>query len=181
MRPPEIAIRVGRLARRDDDIRTPVRVDRHDFHRIEIVRGEAELATQESKRAAGDVSADPNRRIFTEWNDDAPGLGKRAERFADRRSGFDRDGTHRVVVIHALHRRDVDDDAHVGIGDEPFETMPAARDDESASFAHGIGYGGDDGFRRPDEANVVRIGDESLVESLLNDATISGIVAADFL
>ena len=135
VRPPQVAIRIGRLARRDDAARAPALVDGDDLDGVQVVRRETELPAEKAERAADDVPAHADPGILAERDDDAPLLEQRAERLADGRAGLDGDGALFRVVVDALHRRDVDDHAHVGIGYEPLEAVPAARHDEAPSFA----------------------------------------------
>ena len=109
VRPPEVAIRIGRLARRDDAAGAPVRVHGDDLDGVQIVRGEAELAAEKAERAAGHVPAHADAGILAERYDHAPVLDQRAERLAHRRAGLDGDGAPLRVEGDALHRRDVDD------------------------------------------------------------------------
>ena len=179
VRPPEIAMRIGRLARRHHAARPSALVHGDHLDGVEIVRGEAELAAEKAEGAAGHVPAHADRRILAERDHDSPRLEQRAERLAHRGAGLDGDGAHVRIVVHALHRRDVDDHPHVGIRDEPLEAVPAARHDETPSFAHRLLDRRDHLLGRADQPDVVRARAEPLVEALVDDRAIARIVRAD--
>src|SRR5712671_2771110 len=103
MRPPEIAMRVRRLAGRHHAARPSVLVDGDHLDGVEIVRREPELAAEEAKGATGDMSAHADLRIFAEGYHDAPRLVQRPEGLAHRGAALDGHGAHLRVVIHALH------------------------------------------------------------------------------
>ncbi len=115
VRPPELAMRIRRLARRDRAACPAARVHRHDLDRVEIIRGEAELATKKPERAAGHVPPHADPRILAQRYHDAPALEQRTQRFAHRRSCLDRHRAELRVPVHALHGCDVDDHPHLGI------------------------------------------------------------------
>ena len=73
-------------SRRNDAARTAVLVDGDDFDRVQIIGGESELAAEKSKGATAYVAAHADRRIFAEWNDDAPVVMEGAEGLADGRA-----------------------------------------------------------------------------------------------
>ena len=86
---------------------------------------------------------------------------------------------HLGVVVHGLHRRDVDDYADVGIGDESLEAMSATGDDYSSAFGHRVLNRGDNFFGRVDQPDVIRPRTVPLVEALVDDSAIAGIVGAN--
>ena len=118
-RPPQLAIRIRRLARRDDDAGPPVGLHGHDLDAVQVVGGEAELAAEETERAAGHVPADADARVLAQRNDHAPVVVERPERLAHRGAGLHGDGAPFRVEGDALHRRDIDDHLDLGIRDEP--------------------------------------------------------------
>jgi hypothetical protein len=180
MGPPEVAVRIGRLSRCHDRTGPPVLVRGDHFDGIQIIRGKAELPAEEAERPADDMSAHADPRILAERYDGSPVLEQRAERLAHRRARLDRHGAHSCVVVHALHGRDIDDHAHLGIRHEPLEAVSAARHDESASLPHRFidcRYGL---LGRADQADVIRARGEPLVEPFLGYGEIPWIVGADF-
>ena len=138
MPPPQLSIRIGRLASGHHDARAPRFVDGHHFDAIQVVRRETELPAQEAEGAAHHVTAHADSRIFAERKHGSPCLEQRLKRLADRRAGLDRDGAACRVVVDPFHRRDIDDHADVGIGDESLEAMPAARDHHPLPLVHGF-------------------------------------------
>jgi hypothetical protein len=138
MCPPELAIRVGGFPRGDHAGDAPAFVDGDHFDRIQVVRGEAELATEEAEGSAHDMSTQADVGIFAERNHCSPVLEQRLEGVSNHRASLDGDSGAIGVVVDALHRGDVDEHAHVGIGDEAFKAVPAARDDDTPPFADGI-------------------------------------------
>jgi len=50
------------------------------------------------------MAAHTDAGILAQRDDGTPLLEQRAKGFPDRRSGFDRDGAHPVVVVDAFHR-----------------------------------------------------------------------------
>ena len=74
MRPPQLAMRVGGLPGRHHARRPSALVRRDHLDGIQIVRGEAELAAEEAKGAAGHVAAHTDIRMLAERNHHAPRL-----------------------------------------------------------------------------------------------------------
>src|SRR5713101_766581 len=112
------------------------------------------------------MSAHSDLRIFAERNHDAPLLEQCSERFANCGARLDSNGAHLSVVVDALHRGDIDDHAHIGIGYKILEAMSAARYDETSSFAHCFFDCRYHIFSRADEPHVIRTRDESFIEAL---------------
>ena len=87
---------------------------------------------------------------------------------------------HLGVVVHGLHRRDVNDNADLGIGDESLEAMSATGDDYSSAFGHRVLNRGNNFLGRVDQPDVIRPRTVPLVEALVDDSAIAGIVGSDF-
>src|ERR1051325_7840976 len=64
VRPPELAIGIGGVPRRGPWLRVSALGDRYDLHRVEVVRGETELAAEEAERATENVATDTDVRIL---------------------------------------------------------------------------------------------------------------------
>ena len=71
---------------------------------MQVIGGEAELTAEETKGTAHHMAAHTDAGILAQRDDGTPLLEQRAKGFPDRRSGFDRDGAHPVVVVDAFHR-----------------------------------------------------------------------------
>src|SRR5256885_957611 len=105
----------------------------------ELLAMELEERPQRGVRRIGAaVSLAPHAVVPDEWQDYSPVVEQRAERLADRGAGLDGDRASLGVEVHALHRRDVDDRAHLGIRDESLEAVAAARHDHPAPCADGF-------------------------------------------
>ena len=124
MRPPEIVVGVGGIAAGDDRVRLSRHVDGNDLDGVQIVGSQSQLPAQESERTPGNVPAHADERLLTEGDDHVPVPGQLAEGLADGGAGLDGDRASLRVMIDALHRRDVEDDASVAIGDEAFQAVP---------------------------------------------------------
>src|SRR6185369_3140932 len=172
-------MRIRRLARRDHAGRPAALVDRDHLDAIQIIGCQAELAAEKAKRAAGDVPAHADLRVFAERYHDSPRLGESAERLAYCGPRLDGDRPPFRVVIDALHGRDIDDHAHVGIGNEPLEAMSAAGRDETPSLRDRLLHRRYHLLGGTDESNVVGARAEPLVEALLDDRAIPRIFRAD--
>jgi hypothetical protein len=172
-------IRVGRVAAGHDRRRRSAGVDGHHFDGLEVIDREPELAAQEAERAAGDMTADADGRMFAERNDDAPALVQRLVRLADRGAGLDFDGEPPRVPGDAPHRRQVDDHARVRVGDEPFEAMPAARGHQPAPGADRLVHCGNDLRRRADGAYVVGAAAEALVDLAIQHGAVARVVGSE--
>ena len=172
-RPPELVIRIRRIARRDDAAGAPVRVDRDDLDGVKVVRRQPELPAQKPERPAGDVPAHADAGILAQRHDHAPPLGQRPERLPHRRARLDDDRAPLRIERDPLHRRDVDDDLDLRIRNEPFQAMPAARHDDAPVLADRVADRRDDIFRRTGEADVVGRGDEALVEAFVDDGAVA--------
>jgi hypothetical protein len=147
-----------------------------DLDAVEIIRGQPELPAEEAEGAAGHMPAHADPRILAERYDYAPSVEERLERLPHRGAAFDRDSRHGGIVVDALHRRHVDDDAHLGIRDESFEAMPAARDGKPAPLVHGPLDRREHLLVRSGQAHVVGAGAEPPVEPLLGDRAEARIV-----
>jgi len=95
MRPPEIPIRIGRLAGGDDAACRPALVHHDDLDAVQVIRGQAVLAAQETERAAEDVPAHPEVRALAGGKAHAPseeqlpiGLARRRARLHHERAAL---------------------------------------------------------------------------------------------
>ena len=117
--------------------------------------------------------------MLAERYHDSPRLEQRPERLAYRGARLDRHGPSFRVVVHAFHRRDIDDHLHVGIRHESFEAVPAAGHDETPSFPYTFLDRGDDLIGRVDEPDVVWTRTQPLVETLVDHRDVPRIAGAD--
>ena len=172
-------IGIGFLSLGDHKAGAPLCVDGDDFDCMQIIGGESQRPAQESERAADDVSAHSDRRILAERYDHSPIVTERAETLTNGGARLDGDGAHFCVVVDALHRRDVDENAHVRIRNESLEAVPAAGDDEASPVAYSSLYSVDYFVARMRYADVIRTRRESLVEAFIENAEILRIVSFD--
>ena len=100
VRPPEVAMRVGRLPGRHHAARPSALVHGDHFDGIQIIRGEAELAAEEAEGAADHVPAHADRRDTRRAGSPLPTLEQRPERLAHGGAGLDGHGApFRVSLI----------------------------------------------------------------------------------
>src|SRR5439155_17251101 len=125
MRPPQVAMRIGRLPSRYHAARPSALIGGDHLDGVQIIRGEPKLAAEEAKGATDHVPAHSDRRMLAEWYHDSPHLEQRLEGLAHRGAGLDGHGAPFRVVVHALHRRDVDEHPHLGVRHESLEAVAA--------------------------------------------------------
>ena len=181
VRPPELAVRVRRVARCDDAVRPSAGIDGDHLDGVQVIRRETELTTQKAEGTTHDMPTHADRRILAERDHHAPPVVQHAERVADCGAGLDGNRTASGVVVNALHGRDIDDHPHVRVRDEPLEAVPAAGDDETSPFLHRVFDGRHDLFGRAHESHVVRRRAEPLVEPLVDHGAIPRVVGADLV
>ena len=96
-------MRVRRLPGRHHAARPSALVHGDHLDGVQIIRGEAELATKEAKSATDHVPAHADLRILAERDHHSPRVEQRPERLAHRGAGLDGHGAPLRVVIDALH------------------------------------------------------------------------------
>lgn len=112
-------------------------VNGHHLDAVQIIRGQTQLTAQKAERTADDVTAHADAWILAERNRGAPFLEEPLKRFADRRARFDGHSAALGIVGDPFHRRDIHNHAHVGIGDESFQTVAATRHYEPSALVYG--------------------------------------------
>ena len=177
--PPEVAVRIVTLSRGEHRRRLTVAIHGHDFNGVKIVGRETKLATQEPEGAAGDVATHADVRILTERDDRPPAICQGCERLPDRCASTNGDRASRRIELDGLHRRHVDDDPDIGIGDEAFETVPAAGGHDPQARRYRLLDRTDDLRSGGCEYDVVRAGLEALVELFVENRLIAGVARAD--
>ena len=154
-------------------------VNGYDLHRIQVVRSQTKLAAEEAERAADDMSPHADRRVFAEGNNGSPSLKQGLECLAHGRARFDGNRAEFGVIHDALHRGDVDDHPYVRIGNEAFEAVPAARNNDALAFPHSGLEGRRDLRCRPDDVDVVRLRFEALVELLVDRREVARVASTE--
>jgi hypothetical protein len=134
-----------------------------------------------SRRRRQDVATHSEVGALAGGDRYAPAQEQLSVSLAERGTGLDREGIHLRVVVDARHQRRVDDDANRRVRHEAFEAVPSAAYRHPQLLPHRVLHGLDHLLGGADEAHVVGLARESLVESPADQVGVARVAWSDLV